>query len=78
MNSEVGIRNAENKKRCKAPTVVTLGRDYGSAGRAQGPRYKNKTFNLIQFHIPHSQFRIQIHLSSEPLNREPRTFEPIL
>ena len=30
---EFGMRNAENKKRRRAPAVVTIGRDYGSAGR---------------------------------------------
>ena len=35
-NSEVGMRNGEKMKRCKAPAVVTLWHGYGSAGRAQG------------------------------------------
>ncbi len=45
-----------------APTVVTIGRDYGSANKAQGIK---SDINLIQFPIPHSKFRIQIHLPIE-------------
>ena len=59
---EFGSWNAEggNKERHRMPAIVTLWSDYGIAGRTHAPTYKNQTFNLFQFHIPHSQFRIQI------------------
>jgi hypothetical protein len=58
-NSEVGMRNAENGKRCKAPTIVTLRSDYGTAGRTHAPTYKNQTFSLFSstFRIPNSEFK---------------------
>jgi len=34
----------------------------GTASKAEAPGHKDQTFVLIQFPIPHFQFRIQMHL----------------